>query len=87
MIGVPLLTVLGGRLPRKNMLMAPMGLFIAGDLVPALAENCGLLMGGRVVAALAHGEFFGVGSVVAADLVASASVKVLTSGRRSATDR
>lgn len=44
-------------------------LFIAGNLLSALAPAYGLLMAGRVVAALAHGAFFGVGSVVAADLV------------------
>jgi DHA1 family inner membrane transport protein len=69
-VGAPLLTVLGGRLPRKKMLMALMVLFIAGNLVSALADTYGVLMSGRVVAALAHGAFFGVGSVVAADLVA-----------------
>ncbi|MFI6095607.1 MFS transporter [Lentzea sp. NPDC051213] len=69
-VGAPLLTVLGGRLPRKKMLMALMVLFIAGNLVSAFAETYGVLMSGRVVAALAHGAFFGVGSVVAADLVA-----------------
>ncbi|RDI26613.1 MFS transporter [Lentzea flaviverrucosa] len=69
-IGAPLLTVLGGRLPRKKMLLGLMVLFIAGNLVSALADTYGVLMSGRVVAALAHGAFFGVGSVVAADLVA-----------------
>ncbi|MGW6929517.1 MFS transporter [Lentzea sp. NPDC054927] len=69
-IGAPLLTVLGGRLPRKKMLLGLMVLFIAGNLVSATADTYGVLMSGRVVAALAHGAFFGVGSVVAADLVA-----------------
>lgn len=69
-IGAPLLTVLGGRLPRKKMLLGLMVLFIAGNLVSALADTYGVLMSGRVVAALAHGAFFGIGSVVAADLVA-----------------
>ncbi|MEV0697850.1 MFS transporter [Saccharopolyspora sp. NPDC050389] len=35
----------------------------------ALAPTYGVLMAGRVVSALAHGAFFGVGSVVAAGLV------------------
>ncbi|MCO1579771.1 MFS transporter [Crossiella sp. SN42] len=69
-VGGPLLTALGGRLPRKTILVSLMGLFIAGNMFSALAETYGLLMTGRVVAALAHGAFFGVGSVVAADLVA-----------------
>ena len=69
-IGAPLLTVLGGRLPRKKMLLGLMVLFIAGNLISAVADTYGVLMSGRVIAALAHGAFFGVGSVVAADLVA-----------------
>ncbi len=47
-----------------------MGLFIVGNLVSAVAGSYGLLMAGRIVAALSHGAFFGVGSVVAAGLVA-----------------
>ncbi|MFE2727024.1 MFS transporter [Kitasatospora sp. NPDC059327] len=69
-IGGPLLTVLGTRIPRKGMLLMLMGLFIAGNLVSAVAPAFGLLLVGRVLAAFAHGAFFGIGSVVAADLVA-----------------
>ncbi|HEY1970770.1 MAG TPA: MFS transporter [Pseudonocardia sp.] len=58
------------RFDRKRVLMALMGLFILGNLLSALAPSYGLLMLGRVVAALCHGAFFGVGAVVAADLVA-----------------
>ncbi|MGO1049010.1 MFS transporter [Crossiella sp. CA198] len=69
-VGGPVLTAVGSKLPRKTILVSLMALFIAGNLVSALAETYGVLMTGRVVAALAHGAFFGVGSVVAADLVA-----------------
>ncbi|GAA2320067.1 MFS transporter [Nonomuraea roseoviolacea subsp. roseoviolacea] len=69
-VGGPPLTMLGGRLPRKTMLLALMVLFIAGNLLSALAPSYGVLMVGRVLAAFAHGAYFGVGSVVAADLVA-----------------
>ncbi|MCP3800865.1 MFS transporter [Allokutzneria sp. A3M-2-11 16] len=69
-VGAPLLTALGSRLPRKTILVALMGLFIVGNLVSAVAGSYGLLMTGRIVAALSHGAFFGVGSVVAAGLVA-----------------
>ncbi|WP_328535438.1 MFS transporter [Streptomyces sp. NBC_00344] len=68
--GAPLMTVLGTKVPRKRMLMLLMGLFIAGNLVSALAPTFGLMLTGRVIAALAHGAFFGIGSVVAADVVA-----------------
>jgi DHA1 family inner membrane transport protein len=71
-VGAPLLTALASRVPRKTVLTALMGLFIAGNVLSALASSYGLLMTGRVVAALSHGAFFGVGSVVAASLVAPA---------------
>ncbi|MGY0060055.1 MFS transporter [Streptomyces sp. LZ34] len=69
-VGAPLLTLLGTRLTRKRMLMTLMGLFIAGNLLSALAPAFVLLLAGRVLASFAHGAFFGIGSVVAADLVA-----------------
>ncbi|UBU14614.1 MFS transporter [Nonomuraea gerenzanensis] len=69
-VGGPPLTMLGGRLSRKTMLLALMVLFIVGNLLSALAPSYGVLMAGRVLAAFAHGAYFGVGSVVAADLVA-----------------
>ncbi|MFE4657359.1 MFS transporter [Streptomyces hydrogenans] len=69
-IGAPLLTVLGTRVSRKKMLMFLMGLFIAGNALSAVAPDFGLMLTGRIVASLAHGAFFGIGSVVAANLVA-----------------
>lgn len=68
--GAPLMTVLGQRISRKRMLMLLMGLFIAGNLLSAVAPSFGVMLAGRVVASLAHGAFFGIGSVVAAELVA-----------------
>ncbi|MFC1433693.1 MFS transporter [Streptacidiphilus sp. N1-3] len=69
-VGAPLMTVLGTRISRKRMLMLLMGLFTAGNLLSALAPTFGLMLAGRILASLAHGAFFGIGSVVAADLVA-----------------
>ncbi|MFF8375917.1 MFS transporter [Streptomyces sp. NPDC015661] len=69
-IGAPLLTVLGTKVSRKRMLMLLMGLFVFGNLLSALAPDFGMMLTGRVVASLAHGSFFGIGSVVAAELVA-----------------
>ncbi|MEV5573949.1 MFS transporter [Spirillospora sp. NPDC052269] len=68
-VGAPLLTALGARLPRKGMLLALMGLFIAGNVLSAVAPTYGVLMAGRILAAFSHGAYFGVGAVVAADLV------------------
>ncbi|MET9253664.1 MFS transporter [Streptomyces sp. NPDC003717] len=70
MLGAPLMTLLGTKVSRKRMLMLLMGLFIAGNLLSALAPAFSVMLIGRVVASLAHGAFFGIGSVVAADLVA-----------------
>ncbi|MCK8676330.1 MFS transporter [Streptomyces lichenis] len=69
-LGAPLMTALGTRISRKRMLMLLMGLFIAGNLLSALAPAFGMMLTGRVVASLAHGAFFGIGAIVAADLVA-----------------
>lgn len=69
-LGAPLLTALGTRIPRKRMLMLLMGVFVLGNALCAVAPSFTLLLAGRVVASLAHGAFFGIGSVVAAGLVA-----------------
>jgi DHA1 family inner membrane transport protein len=68
-IGAPLLTSLGARIPRKRMLVLLMGLFTVGNLSSALAPGFGTLLAGRVLAGLPHGAFFGVGAVVASRLV------------------
>lgn len=69
-VGAPLLTALTGRWPRKTVLLVLMAVFTIGNVACALAPGYGLLMAARVFTALAHGTFFGVGSVVAAGLVA-----------------
>ncbi|MFF5973851.1 MFS transporter [Streptomyces sp. NPDC012769] len=69
-LGAPLLTVLGNKVSRKRMLMVLMGLFVAGNLLSAFAPSFETMLTGRIVASLAHGSFFGIGSVVAAELVA-----------------
>ncbi|PBC82063.1 MULTISPECIES: MFS transporter [unclassified Streptomyces] len=68
-IGAPLLTALGSRIPRKRMLVGLMAVFTVGNLASALAPTFGLLIAGRLLAGLPHGAFFGVGAVVAARLV------------------
>ncbi|MFF8309294.1 MFS transporter [Streptomyces lydicus] len=69
-IGAPLMTALGTRFTRKQMLTLLMGLFIAGNLLTGLAPNFWIMLVGRIVAAFTHGAFFGIGALVAADLVA-----------------
>jgi DHA1 family inner membrane transport protein len=70
-VGAPLLTALGARVPRKRMLLLLMGLFVVGNLGSAMAPGYWTLLAGRFVAGLPHGAFFGVGAVVASRLVAA----------------
>lgn len=69
-VGAPILTIATRHLPRKTTLLVLMAIFILGNLACALAPSYGWLMAARVVTALAHGTFFGVGSLVATGLVA-----------------
>ncbi|KAF0962334.1 MFS transporter [Rhodococcus sp. T7] len=68
-IGAIVITAAVTRFDRKTVLQALMVLFIGGNLLSAIAPTYEVMMGGRVLAALCHGAFFGIGSVLAADLV------------------
>ncbi|MDP9936946.1 DHA1 family inner membrane transport protein [Paenarthrobacter nicotinovorans] len=68
-VGALLVTAAVTRLPRKPVLMGLLVLFIAGNFLSAIADSYPAMLIGRIVAALCHGAFFGVGSVVAASLV------------------
>ncbi|PPG40568.1 MFS transporter [Pseudoclavibacter sp. RFBA6] len=68
-VGAIGLTVALTRLDRKKALVGLMVIFIAGNVLSALATSYEVMMLGRIVAALSHGAFFGIGAVVAANLV------------------
>lgn len=68
-LGAPLLTMLMGKWSHKNALLWLMGIFIIGNLACAIAPNYETLMLARIITAFAHGTFFGIGSVVATNLV------------------
>ncbi|WP_347039462.1 MFS transporter [Glutamicibacter halophytocola] len=68
-VGALGLTAATVRLPRKPVLVGLLVLFILGNSLTAMASTYEVAMIGRVVAALCHGAFFGIGSVVASDLV------------------
>jgi DHA1 family inner membrane transport protein len=70
-IGAPILTVATSRMPRKTVLIGLMAIFTLGNLCCALAPNYTVLLLARIITALAHGTFFGVGAVVATGLVAA----------------
>ena len=68
-VGAPVLTALTGRIPRKQLLLALMVLFTAGNLLAWMAPNYASLMAARVLTGLAHGVFFSIGSTIATGLV------------------
>ena len=69
-LGAPLMTLTTGKLPRRTLLIGLAAIFTLGNLLSALAPDYGTLMAARVITSLNHGAFFGVGSIVAAGLVA-----------------
>jgi len=69
MVGAPVMTLTTGRMNRRTLLIALMGIFTLGNLLSALAGGYWMLMAARIVTSFNHGAFFGVGSVVAASLV------------------
>ncbi|MET0332038.1 MAG: MFS transporter [Dyella sp.] len=68
-IGAPFMALATARLPRRRALIMLMMVFVLGNLLCALAASYHLLMLARIVTALCHGAFFGIGSVVAASVV------------------
>lgn len=68
-IGAPILTLLTQRIPQKGLLCLLMILFILGNGISVFAPNYTVLMAARILTALTHGTFFGVGAVIAAGLV------------------
>ncbi|GAA2399263.1 MULTISPECIES: MFS transporter [Streptomyces] len=69
-VGAPLLTGIGARVPHKRLLLWLSGLFVVGNVASAFAPDFGLLFAARFLAGLPHGALFGVGAVVASRLVA-----------------
>ena len=68
-IGAPFMAMATARLPRRTALILLMSIFIIGNALCALAADYSLLMIARVITALCHGAFFGIGAVVAGTLV------------------
>jgi DHA1 family inner membrane transport protein len=68
-IGAPIVAIITNRLPRKTTLIGLASVFVLGNFLCAVAPSYELLMMARVVTAFCHGAFFGIGAVVAADLV------------------
>lgn len=68
-VGAPVLIILGARTAKKTMLAYLAGLFVIGNLVTAMAPTFEVAVIGRLITSLTHGAFFGIGSVLAAEMV------------------
>ncbi len=68
-VGAPVVAFFGAHLPRRGLLITLMVVFFLGNAATALAQNYPMLLSARFVAGLPHGAYFGVASLVAADLV------------------
>jgi DHA1 family inner membrane transport protein len=83
-VGAPTLTALGVRFPPRQTLVGLMVLFVVGNALSAVAPTYETLAAARVLTALAHGSFFGVGAVAARRLVAperaTSAISLMISG-------
>lgn len=68
--GAPVIAILGARLPRRGLLVVLMGAFAVANAASALATDYGQLALARFASGVPHGAYFGLASLVAADLVA-----------------
>src|SRR5688500_9387478 len=83
-LGAPTLPAVGLRFTPRQTLIALMVVFVVGNALAALAPSYGLLAAARVLTALAHGSFFGVGAVAARRLVspdrATSAISLMVTG-------
>ena len=70
LLGAPLMTLTTGKIARRHLLIGLMAIFTLGNLMSAMATDYYSLLIARVVTSLNHGAFFGIGSIVAASVVA-----------------
>ncbi|MEC8524121.1 MAG: MFS transporter [Pseudomonadota bacterium] len=68
-IGAPIMTLGFARMSRRNLLLLSMSIFTVGNLISAVADSYSSLLLGRIITSFNHGAFFGIGAVVATQLV------------------
>lgn len=68
-VGAPTIAAAAARWPRKRLLLVLLTAFTLGTIASALLPSFGLVLAARFVAALPHGAYFGIASLVAADLM------------------
>ncbi|WMY12189.1 MFS transporter [Paraburkholderia phenoliruptrix] len=83
-VGTPVVSALTARLPRRALLLALMSFFTLCNLGAGLSTAFAALLTIRIVMAVAHGVFFGLGTTVAMALVppqkSGRAVAIMVSG-------
>lgn len=68
-VGAPTIAAAAARWPRKQLLLVLLAAFSLATLASALLPGFGLVLAARFVAGLPHGAYFGIASLVAANLM------------------
>ncbi|MBB2177450.1 MFS transporter [Gluconacetobacter johannae] len=68
-VGAPLITILGARLSRRELLLILLLLFCFGNILSIAMPTAGLIEVARFVTGLPHGALFGISALVAASMV------------------
>lgn len=68
-VGAPTIAAAAARWPRKQLLLVLLTAFTLGTIASALLPTFELVLAARFAAALPHGAYFGIASLVAADLM------------------
>lgn len=68
-IGGPIIVMLTIKWNRKYLLLALMTIFIIGNFAASFSPSYGFMMTSRIITSLAHGSFFGIGSILATSMV------------------
>lgn len=68
-IGAPAVTLAAARLNRRTLLLLLMVIFVAGNILSAVATDLGMFAVARFVSGVPQGTYFGAGAVVASYIV------------------
>ena len=68
-VGAPTIAASSARFPRKQLLLVLVGTIVLATIASAVLPSFGLVLAARFVSGLPHGAYFGIASLVAAQLM------------------
>lgn len=68
-VGAPTIAASSARFPRKQLLLVLVGIIVVATVASAVLPSFGLVLAARFVSGLPHGAYFGIASLVAAQLM------------------